>query len=200
MGAAGVAGIVVAGGAAARMGGVDKCLLPVGAHTLLDRVLLSARRRCDPLVVVGPDRPTTVAGITFVGEARPGGGPVPAVAAGLAAVGEAATVLVLAGDLPLFSAADLDRLLAPLADPAVPAAAAALGPEGRPHPLLVAHRTGALRERVGAVGPDGGRGLPAAQLLPPRVVAVDLGPDATLNVNDPADLGRARALVERSRG
>ena len=66
MGAPGVAGIILAGGAGRRMGGVDKAALVVGGVTLLDRVLTAARPVCDWLVVVGPARPTGVAGVTFV--------------------------------------------------------------------------------------------------------------------------------------
>jgi hypothetical protein len=41
---------------------------------------------------------------------------------------------------------------------------------------------------------DGGPGRAARDLLPPGVVVVDLGPRATLNVNTPADLERARTF------
>jgi molybdopterin molybdotransferase len=180
------------------MGGVDKCRLRLGGRSLLDWVLHAARQRCDSLVVVGPRRPTTVAGVRFVQEPSPGGGPVPAVAAGVATVGDANTVVVLAADLPLVTAADLDRLLAPLADPGV-AAVAAVDRGGRPHPLLVAHTVARLRERLAELGPDQGRAVPASRLLPPDVVAVEVGPHATLNVNDATDLRRARALVDSSR-
>ena len=45
--------MVLAGGAARRMGGVDKTALQIGGRTLLDRTL-SAVATADPLVVVGP--------------------------------------------------------------------------------------------------------------------------------------------------
>lgn len=154
VGRAGVAGVVVAGGAGRRMGGVDKAVLVVGGVTLLDRVLGAARPVCDRLVVVGPARPTGVAGVEFAMEAEPGGGPVPAVAAGLAALTGAGAgagggpaeasggatglddgatgagvVLVLAADLPLLRTGDLRRLLAALAG-AGAAAAGDAGPAG----------------------------------------------------------------------
>ena len=71
------------------MGGRDKLVLDVGGHGLLDRVLSAARPLCDPLVVVGPARPTRVSAVRFLQEDHPGGGPVPAVFAGLAAAGRA---------------------------------------------------------------------------------------------------------------
>jgi molybdopterin-guanine dinucleotide biosynthesis protein A len=137
---------------------------------------------CDRLVVVGPERPTNVAGVSFVQDAEPGGGPVPAVAAGLSAVPEADVVLVLAVDLPLLGTADLRHLLGAIGR----AGAAAAEDEGGPNPLLAAYTAPALRACAGALG----AGARAAALLPPDVVTVDLG-RATLNVNEPADLAEA---------
>ncbi|MEN3314043.1 MAG: hypothetical protein V7605_277 [Acidimicrobiaceae bacterium] len=190
-----LAAVVVAGGSARRMGSVDKLALEVGGRSLLDRVLSAARPLCDEVVVVGPRRATAVEGVVFTTEAAPGGGPVPAVAAGLGAVDEdaAVAVAVLAGDLPLLTSAHLEALSAALCDPAVEAVAA-LDERGRAHPLLAVHRSPALRARLHGLGPELA-GLPAARLLPPDVVAVTLDPAATLNVNRPADLDRARALL-----
>ena len=190
------AAVVVAGGGARRMGGVDKLALPVGDRPVLDRVLAAARPRCQTLLVVGPHRPTVVEGVTFVGEEPPGGGPVPAVAAGLGAAGSSAIVVVLAGDLPLLAATDVDRLVDVLADPSVDAAAA-LDHRGRPHPLLAAYRADVLGARLAALGPAT-HGARAAELLPASVRTVDLGELATLNVNDPGDLERARAADARA--
>ena len=177
-----VAGVVLAGGAGRRMGGRDKAVLVVGGVTLLDRVLGAARPVCERLVVVGPTRPTGVEGVTFVQEAEPGGGPVPAVAAALAAVPEADIVLVLAVDLPLLAPDHLRRLLGALAG----AEAAAAADEGGPNPLLAAYAGPALRARAQGLG----AGARAAALLPAGVVTVDLG-RATLNVNRPEDLAAA---------
>ena len=176
------------------MGGGDKAALDLDGATMLDRVLAAARPLCGRVVVVGPARETVVTGVRFVQEAAPGGGPVPAVGAGLDAVGPgAAVVLVLAADLPLLAPADLGRLLDRLAsDPDVDAVAA-VDNQGRPNPLLAAYRVTAL-ERASR-----GPGSPAAGLLPERVATVDLGPEATLNVNSPADLEAAVGIL-RSRG
>lgn len=187
-----VGAIVVAGGAARRMGGLDKAAIELRGTTLLDRVLGAARPLCGRLVVVGPRRPTDVVGVEFTVEDSPGGGPAPAVAAGLDLVGAASVVLVLAADLPALTSEDLGRLLAALdADPGA-RAAAATDHRGLPNPLLAAYRAPVL---------DSSRmlqpGSPAAQLLPTsdNVVLVDLGPRATLNVNCAADLERAAALL-----
>ena len=184
----GVVGIIVAGGAGRRMGGVDKAALVVGGITLLDRVLSAARPVCDGLVVVGPVRPTGVAGVRFVTEPAPGGGPGAAVAAGLAAAPGAGAVLVLAADLPLLTAGHLRALLSAL--DATGAGAAAAADEGGPNPLLAAYAGPQLAVRAAALR----SGARAGALLPPDVVAVDLG-RATLNVNRPEDLAVAEGLA-----
>jgi molybdopterin-guanine dinucleotide biosynthesis protein A len=185
------AALVLAGGRARRMGGIDKLAVSLAGVTVLDRVLAAAAAVSRAVVVVGPARPTGVAGVTFVVEDEPGGGPVPAVKAGLAVVGDGPLVLVLAADLPLLAAEHLRQLLQPLeADPTLDAVAAA-DDTGRPNPLLAAYRTPALRAAAERLG----TGHAAAGLLPEGVDLVDLGPVATLNVNRPADLERARALL-----
>jgi molybdopterin-guanine dinucleotide biosynthesis protein A len=182
-------GVVLAGGAGRRMGGADKAALTVGGVRLLDRVLAAARPVCDLLVVVGPARPTAIDGVVFVVEDQPGGGPVPAIATGLAAVDDCDTVLVLAADLPLLRTGHLQRLvLAVAGDLAVQAAAAA--DRSGPNPLLAAYRPAPLRARLAGLG----RGSPAGALLPASTATVDVGP-ATLNVNRPADLAVAELLV-----
>lgn len=183
-----VAGIVPAGGAGRRMGGLDKAALEVGGVRLLDRVLEAARPVCDRLVVVGPPRPTAVPGVEFVTEEEPGGGPVPAVRAGLAASAGCDVVLVIAGDLPLVAEHHLRQLVGALDDPDVDAAAA--GPGGMPNPLLAAYRAATLRAGLDELG----AGAAASRLLPPATALVDLGP-ATINVNRPEDLAGAELML-----
>lgn len=179
-----VGGVVLAGGAARRMGGIDKAALRVGGVTLLDRVVSASRPVCESLVVVGPPRPVDV---QFVQEAEPGGGPVPAVKAALDALPPSDAVLVLATDLPLLATAHLAKLLAALDTDTDTLATAAKGP----NPLLAAYRRGPLAARAAPLGP----GERAAALLPADVVVVDLGP-ATLNVNRPEDLEAAELLLD----
>ena len=189
------AAIVVAGGSARRMGGVDKPALEVGGRSLLDHVLAAVRPRCEAVVVVGRQRPSAVDGVAYTAEAQPGGGPVPAVAAGLATLDGHTLVSVLAADLPLLTTAHLEALFEAMAGASADAAAAA-DPRGRPHPLLAVHRIGPLRARVAELKADPGlAGLPASRLLPPDVVLVALDAVATLDVNRPEDLERVRALM-----
>lgn len=187
------AGVVLAGGAGRRMGGVDKAGLRVGGITLLDRVLAAARPVCDRLVVVGPSRPTDVEGVAFVQEAQPGGGPVPAVLAGVEASPGCDVAVVIAVDLPLLATDDLRRLVA-LLEKSGAEVAAAEDEEG-PNPLLAAYRVPELLRRAGGTDTGLGPGSPARKLLSPSVVTLGLGA-ATVNVNRPDDLAAAELLAD----
>ena len=89
--------IVLAGGGARRLGGADKPALEVGGVSLLDRVLAACEGAAS-VAVVGPPRPVARP-VVFTREYPPGGGPVPALAAGMT-VGSAELVAVFAADLP----------------------------------------------------------------------------------------------------
>lgn len=147
--------IVPAGGAASRLGGADKPGLDVGGRTLLDRVL-AACADARTTVVVGPVR-TVARTVHWTREEPPGGGPVAAVAAGLAAV-TADRVLLLAADLPFLDDRTVHRLLAAL-DDAGAEAAVLVDADGRDQPLAGAYRTAALRASLAALGSPDGRPL-----------------------------------------
>jgi molybdopterin-guanine dinucleotide biosynthesis protein A len=187
------AAVVLAGGRARRLGGVDKAMVEIAGTTMLERVLAAAAPNCDELVVVGPSRHTAVAGVRFTIEPSPGGGPVPAVAAGLAEVPDADAAVVLAVDLPLLDASDVAALFAGLDDRGVDVVAA-LDHRGRPNPLLAAYRADVLRSTLDGLG----AGVAASRMFSEATAVVDLGLAGTLNVNEPADVERAeRALSEQ---
>src|SRR4051795_13298015 len=96
------AAVVLAGGRAARLGGLPKPQPDVGGASMLTPGL-TAVDGAAPRVVVGPSQPVP-AGVRLVREQPPGGGPVPALAAGLAAVG-GAEVGALPAPRPPFGAA-----------------------------------------------------------------------------------------------
>src|ERR1700710_3142096 len=102
------AAVVLAGGRAARLGGQPKPQLDVGGRSMLATVL-TALDGARPRVVVGPEQPVPP-GVLLVREKPPGGGPVPALAAGLAAVADVEVVAVLAADLPFVTAAVVEEL------------------------------------------------------------------------------------------
>ncbi len=147
--------MVLAGGAARRLGGVDKPRLTVGGRTLLDRVLVActgARRT----VVVGPGE--SAGEVRWTREQPPGGGPVAAVAAGLAAgAGTAPVLLLLAADLPFLDAATVRRLVAAVTGPVQ--AAVLVDGQGREQPLVGAYRSDALRAALAGLGEPAGQPL-----------------------------------------
>ncbi|HVK26342.1 MAG TPA: NTP transferase domain-containing protein [Actinokineospora sp.] len=103
------AAIVLAGGRATRLGGVDKPALEVGGRSML-AAAVTAVAGADRIVVVGPERPVPTP-VVWTVEDEPGSGPVAALAAGLAKV-ESDVVVLLAADLPLVSTETVARLLA----------------------------------------------------------------------------------------
>jgi molybdenum cofactor guanylyltransferase len=99
---------VLAGGRASRLGGQDKPGLRVSGRPLIESVA-AAVADAGRLIVVGPDRPGLSHAI-FRREDPPGGGPVPALRAGLPEVG-APWVALLAADLPFLTAEHVSALL-----------------------------------------------------------------------------------------
>ncbi len=199
--------VVPAGGAARRLGGTDKPALAVGGRPLLDRVL-AACAAAGATVVVGPRRPTARP-VRWVREEPPGGGPVPALAAGLAALDApgpdtpgADVVVVLAADLPFLTPAAVGAL----ADTAAAAERGADGvlltdAGGRDQPLAAAYRVEPLRRELALLAGEYGSlgGLPLRLLtggLALRRMADPTG-DASFDCDTWADVAAARARLER---
>ncbi|MFD5516735.1 DUF6457 domain-containing protein [Streptomyces sp. NPDC127066] len=105
---AGYDAVVLAGGAARRLGGEDKPGVRVGGRTLLDRVLAACADATRTVVVARP-RPTARP-VEWAREDPPGGGPLAALDAGLRHTG-APYVLVLSADLPFLEEKTVRRLL-----------------------------------------------------------------------------------------
>ncbi|MFJ2032592.1 molybdenum cofactor guanylyltransferase [Streptosporangium sp. NPDC087985] len=99
---------ILAGGLARRLGGLDKPGLRVAGRPLIESVA-AAVPDAGKLIVVGAHRPGLPRAV-FVREDPPGGGPVPALRAGLAEV-TAPWVALLAADLPFLTAGHVSALL-----------------------------------------------------------------------------------------
>jgi molybdopterin-guanine dinucleotide biosynthesis protein A len=196
--------VVLAGGAARRLGGADKPGIPMGGMTMLDRVLsgcVGARR----LVVVGPARPCVVE-VTWCREDPPGGGPVAALVAGLARlaadsagapVGDAARdpspdpgddlVVVLAADMPFVGVAVPDLLAAA----ASREGAVLVDASGRDQPLAAAYRRRILAARLARHGD--GHGVAVRTIVNGLDLArVYRRPDAATDCDTWADVATAR--------
>ena len=182
------AAVVLAGGAARRLGGVDKLALPVGARSLLERTL-DALAGAAPVVVVGPRRDVG-SDVVWAREDPPGGGPLAGLSAGLASVPEDVEfVAVLAADHPHLTESTLSRLFDAIGtgDGAV-----LVDADGVPQWLVGVWRASVLRAALPAdVQNRSMRGVFEA-LGPVRVPAV--GAEAS-DVDTPEDLRRSQPDV-----
>lgn len=182
--------IVLAGGTARRLGGVDKPAVEVGGHTLLDRAL-AAVPDAGRVVVVGPRR-TVAADVVWCRESPPGGGPVAALAAGLGAT-SADVVVTLAADLP-FVAPGVAALLAGLSDAPDVGAAFLVDAGARVNYLAGAWRRAALRAALDAVGPTDNTAMRALVAETTWVTVPDAG-GWTRDCDTWDDLAAAREAV-----
>ncbi|WP_314243031.1 NTP transferase domain-containing protein [Streptomyces kutzneri] len=183
--------IVLAGGAARRLGGADKPALSVGGRALLDRVL-DACPDARTTVVVGARR-ATARPVQWTREDPPGGGPVAALDAGLRRT-TAELVLVLSADLPFLDRETVRALLdAPGADGAM-----LCDPDGRDQPLVAAYRAEPLRREIALLAAEHGTltGLPLRALTAELELArVTSRPLASFDCDTWDDLAAARARI-----
>ena len=188
------AGIVLAGGAARRMGGIDKTMLDVGGVAILDRVLgtLSAADVA-PVTVVGEPRPVSYP-VRWTREEPPGGGPVAGLAAGLASE-TAPHVVVVAGDLPFVTSGTIEALrgAAAAAGSAGQAGAILVDATGRDQPLVGCWSTEALRAAL----PSEPAGTSMWRMLAPLQVARIPAGMPVLDCDTPYELDLARAIAAR---
>ena len=183
-----VSALVLCGGGSRRMApdGSDKTAAVLGPTTVLDH-LLDALAADWPVVVVGPERPTSRP-VRWTREAPIGGGPVAAVAAGLVLV-DTELVVVLAGDMP-FAATAATRLAATLQDTRTDAVVAT-DPDGRPNPLLAVYRTTALK----GVLPQPPADAAARSLLAVAHTTVPVDEAESHDVDTPEALAAARTMA-----
>ncbi|MDP3714195.1 MAG: NTP transferase domain-containing protein [Mycobacteriales bacterium] len=133
--------VVLCGGSARRLGGVDKPGLVVGGRPMLDTVLLAVAS-ATVRVCVGAVRP--VAGpVVWCQEDPPGSGPVAGLTAALPLVA-AELVVLLAADLPLLTPAAVDALVDSGPGTVV------VDDDGREQWLFGCWTTSSLRAAVGA--------------------------------------------------
>ncbi|MFD5408866.1 NTP transferase domain-containing protein [Streptomyces nojiriensis] len=183
--------IVLAGGAARRLGGADKPALSVGGRALLDRVL-DACPDARATVVVGGRR-ATARPVRWTREDPPGGGPVAALDAGLRRT-TAELVLVLSADLPFLDRETVRALL----DAAGADGAMLRDPDGRDQPLVAAYRAEPLRREIALLAAEHGTltGLPLRALTAELDLArVTSRPLASFDCDTWDDLAAARARI-----
>jgi molybdopterin-guanine dinucleotide biosynthesis protein A len=182
--------VVLAGGGARRLRGADKPGLLVGGRPLVAWVG-EAVAGAGRLVLVGPERPELPRAIT-VREDPPGGGPVPALRAGLTLV-RAPWVAVLAADLPFLRAGHVDELRRRAYGRA---GAVLVDADGRSQWLAGVWRTADLAGALAHHRGDSLRGL-MDPLGPARVTATE-GERPWYDCDTPSDVEAASRMIEEN--
>jgi len=191
-----VTALILAGGRATRLGGVDKTALVIDGETIFARQLrVLAPRVAEVLVSVGPEQSaakTPGRGVLAAHDPRTvtdqvaGAGPLAGVHAGLIACATP-WMLVVAGDMPHLSGELVDRMIGAAGDGVD---AVGIRIDGLPEPLFCLLRTAPARAALERRFAEGKR--KASELLTAaglRVAWLE-GVDRALltNINTPADL------------
>lgn len=214
------AAVVLAGGRARRMGGLDKTALEIGGRSLRSRVLMAVAG-AEQVIVVGPAVVGAVGGrgnatavgarrdparggrVLVVREEPPGGGPLAALEAAMPHVATG-VVVVVAADLPFV--AGLPEVLVGVLDRVDTAAdvdcAVPMDAGGHRQPLAAAYRVAPLTHAVAGARPTSGR--PFREVLTRLrvldVPAAALPPGALLDVDTPQDWDTALWTEHRNAG
>ncbi|GAA2278703.1 hypothetical protein GCM10010145_63010 [Streptomyces ruber] len=190
--------VVLAGGAARRLGGADKPGVRVGGRALLDRVLAACSGAATTVVVADPRE--TRRPVVWAREEPAGGGPLAALAAGLEHT-TAPYVVVLSADLPFLGRMTVGRLLDALRGKE----GRGDGPDGvllsdsggRDQPLVAAYRSDALRRELAALVTEYGSpaGLPLRRLTGALELTRVTDPVASFDCDTWEDIITARARI-----
>uniref|UniRef100_UPI002FDC6857 NTP transferase domain-containing protein n=1 Tax=Streptomyces sp. IBSBF 2390 TaxID=2903533 RepID=UPI002FDC6857 len=185
--------VVLAGGAARRLGGADKPGVRVGGRALLDRVLAACAGARTTIVVAAP-RPTARP-VRWAREEPAGGGPVAALEAGLRLT-TAEYAVVLSADLPFLEQSAVQRLLAALRDSGADGTLLT-DAAGRDQPLVAAYRTAPLRRELAALAAEHGSltGLPLRRLTGALHLTRLPDPLASFDCDTWDDIADARARI-----
>ena len=196
----GIAGIVLAGGRSARMGGGDKALLSLGGMPLLTRILDRVSPQVSPLALNANGDPTRFEAFNLPVLADSIGGfegPLAGVLTGMEWAAEygAAYLATFPGDTPFLPTDLVGRLHAALVERGADIAHARSG--GRNHPVIglwsvalaADLRHALVEEQIRKVGFWTARHCTVAVDFPTDPI------DPFFNVNTPGDLTDAKALL-----
>ena len=184
--------VVLTGGTATRLGGVDKAALEVDGVTTLERAL-AATMAAREVVVVGEPAATSRT-VTWTREEPPGGGPAAGVLAGLRAFATPPEVVcVLAVDMPRVNAGTVARLTWAVEADAGVDGALLVDDGGRRQVLAAAYRPDALL-RAAPADRSAEHGLSMRQLLDGlRLVEVPAVGDETRDLDTWDDVRALRS-------
>jgi molybdenum cofactor guanylyltransferase len=204
--AAGVTGALLAGGLSARMGGRDKAMLTIGARTMLAHVIARLAPQVGRIVVNANGDAERFAGTclpvvadTIEGHPGPLAGLHACLTWAQAETPDARFVATVPVDTPFLPADLVARLMAALG--AAGARAAIASSEGRQHPVVGVWDVTLRNEAAAALQRDEramhrfAQAQGAAVVDFPLIEVADTLIDPFFNVNTPADLGRAAALL-----
>jgi len=191
------AGVILAGGLSRRMGGGDKCLLPLGDRPVLAHVIERLRPQVTALALNANGDATRFAPFgleVLADDAGDFAGPLAGILAALdwakRAQPSVTAVLTVPADTPFFPR-DLVARLAAAGAPALAKSGGQTHPVIGLWPVKLAEelRTALRREGLRKVGAWSGR-------LDPAIVDFEIGAiDPFFNINTPEDLVRAEALL-----
>jgi molybdopterin-guanine dinucleotide biosynthesis protein A len=202
-----IAGVLLAGGLARRMGGGDKPLRTIGGRTILELVIERLRPQVAALVLNANGDPSRFAayGLPVVPDSVPGNpGPLAGVLAGLDWAAEhrpdCPIVVSVATDAPFLPTDLVARMEAQMAVEGADLACAAAG--GQPHPVIglwPVRLRGDLRH---ALVEEGIRKVDVwtARYRLATVTFTDQPVDPFFNANRPEDLDAAAALLGKAGG
>lgn len=186
--------MILTGGSSSRFGS-DKSQAKFGAHSLIEKLLITLPSEID-IVIVGPQLMSATREVTYTQENPRGGGPVAAIAAGLKLI-DSEFVAIIATDMPFASAilAVLTQNFPETDDAVIP-----LDSVGIPQPLCALYRSDALVRALTELGSTQGQSMRnLVQNL--SVKELRLEPAVRrilLDVDTPSDLERAISLNEES--
>ncbi len=199
-----VAGVLLAGGRARRMGGGDKTLATLGGETILARIVASARPQVRALALNANGDPTRFAeyGLPVIADVIGDyAGPLAGVLTGLEWAAEHAPdcpwVASFATDAPFVPTDLVARLVAAVERDGAEMACAASG--GRAHPVFGLWPVALAGELHHALAAEGVRKIDAWTARY-RLAVAEFACDPVdpfFNLNRPEDLARAETLIAR---
>ena len=186
--------IVLCGGRASRLGGVDKPLVELGNNTLLGHVIERLRPQVDAVLLscARPSAAYETFGYSVIVDEDADQGPLGGLVSALPEV-QTPWVLTTAADTP-FLPRDLVASLAPACHRT---GAAVVTAGGHRQNLALLFDRARARGLV-AFYEAGGRAI-HRWLVANAVDEVELGERGFMNVNTPADLAQAKSILERDR-
>lgn len=193
-------GILFAGGAGQRMGGVDKGAISFGKETLASRALGRLAMDAEAIAVSGRARPVWLegSGAAFIPDIEGFGARALGPAGGLLSALEwaAARVFTIPVDVPFFPEDLCTRLME-----SIGAAPGIVVQQGAwLHPVFGLWRAGSAQLVRKLVAVDNIRAMHTiAERAGAACLDVETFPDAFLNINTPEDLARAEALLDTNR-